>query len=69
MPKWYLYTKRGQTMGYSQESLEKTVKAVEAGLSVQQAASQFSVPKSTIADRVSGKIALKTTHGLPQNCQ
>ncbi|KAH3790479.1 hypothetical protein DPMN_168681 [Dreissena polymorpha] len=52
-------------MVYSQESLKKEGKAVENGLSVRQAASQFNVPKSTNGDRVSGKIALKTTHGRP----
>ncbi|KAH3790440.1 hypothetical protein DPMN_168639 [Dreissena polymorpha] len=52
-------------MGYSQESLEKAGKAVVNDLSVRQAASQFNVPISTICDRVSGKIALKTTHDRP----
>lgn len=65
MPKTYVPIKRGKTMRYEQESLEKAVLAVENGLSVRNAAKQFSMPKSTIGDRVAGKHALKTSHGRP----
>lgn len=65
MPKKYVPLKRGKSMVYDQEYLEKAVKAVENGLSVRQAANQFNVPKSTIGDRVSGKLGLKSIHGRP----
>lgn len=65
MPKKYVPLKRGKTRVYQQNSLEKAVKAVESGLSVRQAAKQFNIPKSTIGDRVSGRLGLNSNHGRP----
>ena len=66
MPKKYQYTKRGKTLNYTQEKLEKAVASVQDGsLSVRKAASMYNVPKSTIADRLTGKHPLEAKRGRP----
>lgn len=66
MPKKYIHKKRGKTLAYEQTSLESAVKAVQSGgFSVRQAAATFSVPRSTIADRISGRYELQVRHGRP----
>ena len=50
--------------GYSAVSMEKAYEAVTAGkMSVQKAAEEYGIPKSTLHDRVSGKVALKARSG------
>ena len=50
--------------GYSSVSMEKAYQAVAAGkMCVQKAAEEYGVPKSTLHDRVSGKVALKARSG------
>ena len=50
--------------GYSSVNMEKANEAVAAGkMCVQKVAEQYSVPKSTLHDRVSGKVALKARSG------
>ena len=50
--------------GYSSMNMEKAYEAVAAGkMCVQRAAEQYGVPKSTLHDRVSGKVALNARSG------
>lgn len=66
MPKKYKHLKRGKTLNYDQESLEKAVNEVKSGhMSVRKASAAFAVPKSTIADRLSGRYGLNVRHGRP----
>jgi hypothetical protein len=52
-------------MRYDQTSIENAVRAVEARMSVRNAAKQFNVLRSTIGDCKSGKHDLNTSHGRP----
>lgn len=45
--------------------MSEAVKACENGISIRKAAKSFHIPKSTLADRVSGKFSLIVTHGRP----
>jgi hypothetical protein len=66
MPRKYKHTKRGKTLNYDQAALEQAVQEVRAGrMSVRLAAESFSVPKSTIGDRLSGKYSMNVNHGRP----
>ncbi|KAH3694692.1 hypothetical protein DPMN_082133 [Dreissena polymorpha] len=57
MPKKYVHTKRGNTMRYSVSDLQKAVDAVQSKqLSIRKASETFAVPKSTIADRITGNM-------------
>ena len=50
--------------GYSSVNMEKAYEAVAAGkMCVQKAAEEYGVPKSTLHDRVSGKVALNARSG------
>jgi hypothetical protein len=42
---------------WSEEAMSCAVVAVKAGMSIRKAAIQYSVPKSTLSDRTTGKIA------------
>lgn len=42
---------------WSEEAMSCAVVAVKAGMSIRTAAIQYSVPKSTLSDRTTGKIA------------
>lgn len=50
---------------YSTQDLEKAVSAVRAGMSVRKASMEYSVPKTTIHDHVSGKIEPGAKPGKP----
>ena len=66
MPKKYVHTKRGKCLNYDQIALEMAISDVRADrLSIRKASEKYSVPKSTIGDRISGKHALGTSHGRP----
>lgn len=65
MPRTYVPTKRGKTMGYNRQNLEAAVQAANDGMSVRKAAIKFGIPKSTLADRVSGRYEVDVTHGRP----
>jgi len=66
MPRKYKHTKRGKTLNYDQEALDRAVEEVQAGrMSVRFASKTYAVPKSTIGDRLSGKHSLKVQHGRP----
>ena len=41
---------------YDDESMRLALTATEKGLSIRRAASEYNIPKSTLGDRVSGKI-------------
>ena len=64
MPKNYIHKSRGKTLQYPRGDLEKAVKAVESGaMSIRKASELHHVPKSTIADRVSGRFDLNAKPG------
>ena len=64
MPKKYIHKSRGKTLQYPRGDLEKAVKAVESGaMSIGKASELHHVPKSTIADRVSGRFDLNAKPG------
>ena len=48
---------------WNSESMEKAVKEVELGMPIRQACEIFSVPKSSLYDRVSGKVDCKARSG------
>ena len=56
--------RRGTTYRrWNSESMEKAVKEVELGMPIRQACEIFSVPKSSLHDRVSGKVDCKARSG------
>lgn len=65
MPRNYIHTKRGKTLNYSPSQLTDAVQACENGMSIRKAAKTFQIPKSTIADRISGRFPVNVTHGRP----
>ncbi|KAH3892927.1 hypothetical protein DPMN_017063 [Dreissena polymorpha] len=68
MPKKYVHTKRGNTMRYSVPDFQKAVNAVQSKqLSIRKASETFAVPKSTIADRITGKHAVSVLTGDHQH--
>lgn len=50
---------------WSEEDLKLACKAVSDGWTIRRAAEEFQVPKSTLYDRVSGKIAFGAKSGPP----
>jgi hypothetical protein len=55
---------KGIRCQYDQKDLERAVASVKAKrLSITQAAKEFSIPKSTIADRISGRVHEGSTPG------
>ncbi|MES9881787.1 MAG: helix-turn-helix domain-containing protein [Sedimenticola sp.] len=65
MPKKYVHTKRGKTLNYNPEDLEKAVTAVTEGMSIRKAATTFGVPRATVGDRASGRFETNVQHGRP----
>jgi hypothetical protein len=65
MPRNYLHKKRGKTLLYDQSNLAKALQATQNGMSVRKAADLYKIPKSTLADRVSGRYTLDVVHGRP----
>ena len=60
----YSLPRRGTTYRrWNSESMEKVVKEVELGMPIRQACEIFSVPKSSLHDRVSGKVDCKARSG------
>ena len=59
------YSQRPPTYGgYSSTSMQKAYEAVTAGkMSVRKAAEEYGMPRSTLHDRVTGKVALKAKCG------
>ena len=56
--------RRGTTYRrWNSESMEKVLKEVELGMPIRQACEIFSVPKSSVHDRVSGKVDCKARSG------
>lgn len=54
-------------MNYTVEQQEECVREVQTGkLSIRKASEMYSIPKSTIGDRISGKYPIVVTHGRPQ---
>ena len=64
---------RGIRCRYRADNLEKAADAVRGGLSVRAASLRFGVPKSTLHDRVSGRIQPGAVYGkapvLPQKTE
>ena len=50
---------------YNSENVRAAVAAVEGGMSFRKAAKMYGIPKTTIHDRVAGRIALTTTRSGP----
>jgi hypothetical protein len=66
MPRIYKHKDRGKTMRYDPLDLKRAVDMVRTGeLSIRKAAQTFAIPKSTIADRISGKHPDDVGHGRP----
>ena len=63
------HTQRPPTYGgYSPVSMEKAYEAVAAGkMSVRKAADEYGVPRSTLHDRVTGRVALKARSGVKRH--
>ena len=49
-------TKPAKRKQWSNESMEAALEAVKKGLPVRKAATQFGVPRTTLQDRVNGKV-------------
>lgn len=50
---------------WSEDDLKLAAKAVSDGWTIRRAAEEFRVPKSTLYDRVSGRVAFGTKSGPP----
>ena len=48
---------------YDDKDMERAVTAVSCGMSIRTAAAQFGVPRSTLHDRLSGKVGPSPSHG------
>ena len=55
----WLVTRNGSTY----DTMDKAIKAVTDSMSIQQAAEEFNLPKSTLGDQISGR----TMHGAKSN--
>ena len=51
--------------GYSEEQLCRAYEAVKGGLSIRHAAERYGIPKSTLSDRITGRV-LFGSHSGPQ---
>lgn len=51
---------------YGKENIERAYEAIKLGSSVRRAALQYSVPKSTLSDRVTGKVKFGSHSGPPR---
>lgn len=63
------YLRKGErkTIKWTQEAMQQAMQEVEAGkLCLREAARQFGVPKSSLSDRVSGRVASDCTRGQRQ---
>ena len=49
---------------WTQDRMDKAVGAVEQGISVRRAAEEYDIPKSTLHDRVSGRVLTGMRSGL-----
>ena len=64
MPRNYLATKYGKYQQYERGNLPAAVAAVQTGgMSIRKAAAEFQVPRSTLADRISGRVDVDTSAG------
>ena len=64
MPRNYKALKKGKYQQYDTGSLPAAVAAVKNGsMSIRKAAVEYDVPRSTLADRVSGKVAVDCSIG------
>lgn len=50
---------------YSEEALQKSVESVKAGGNLRSVCRKYGVPKSTVQDRISGKVAKTNTQMGP----
>ena len=57
---------RGSYRRWNEDSMEEAVAAVEKGMPVRRAAEMYSVPKSTLHDRISGRVKNGAKPGPPQ---
>ncbi|XP_045181703.2 tigger transposable element-derived protein 6-like [Mercenaria mercenaria] len=65
MPRTYTHKKRGKTMNYDTKQLADALKAHQNGMSIREASKAYNIPKSTLADRASGRYEVNVTHGRP----
>lgn len=65
MPRTYVHKKRGKTLQYEPNDLLKAFEATKSGMSVRKAAEIYNVPRSTLADRASGRYGENVVHGRP----
>ena len=56
---------RGKYKSYDVESMKRAIEDVRKGMSIRQAAETYGVPKSTLGDRVSGKVKEDCKPGPP----
>ena len=54
---------RGVYKSWNDVCMQKAVKAVEEGVSIRVAADKYSVPRSSLHDRVSGKVGFQSHPG------
>lgn len=63
MPKKYIPEKRGKYSKYDQDKIQNAVAAVRGGMSLRKAEQKFCIPKSTINDRIKGKVSMDAKSG------
>ena len=51
-----MFSLRGKYKGWDSGSMHKAIKEVELGMSIRRAAEIYSVPKSSLYDRINGKV-------------
>ena len=54
---------RGPYRSWNRINMQKAVKAVEEGMSVRKAAEKFTVPRSSLHDRVTGRVHFEARSG------
>ena len=58
-----MFSLRGKYKGWDSRSMHKAIKEVELGMSIRRAAEIYSVPKSSLYDRINGKVHCGATPG------
>ena len=55
--------RKGPKLNYTEDQMSSAIRAIKNGMGVRQACQKFSVPKSTVLDKVKGRTPMKRKMG------